>query len=1134
MFKAIAIRLAVCVILPLCGVDLKAETTVVSMKPGDNAVVARFKVGDSGSGTVFINFADNPEAIRLPVRVKPQEFSVGFDSWTKRSLPDGILSVNGVDYCARPRVRRYRATMPSGRLAEEVHGGKLQKDWIERWDTLTPASQTFVTLEVRQGQGEIRFFLNGQYIGARETSDTIKEMVVDLKDGGEVREAKSFECFRHPNFYPLDMAAITKPEGGMKDAVLSIAPGMHTIEGVPMRVARSADNADIGRVKLMMGSWMLECSEFLSRTALDGMAETAHFSVPSAWYTRAYALCAVDPDPGKDPIITARLTRYARSGRAEAISDATVVLPRDGEDVLGVTRVGTIRLDGKQAETPLYLVEFKLDPNAIIDLLSMDEDEHASMLRKEAYLDFEFLGKLKDYSVYHDSSRYPENASTSAVHVFAATLKKAPVELRLIQSQPGNVFCNDERPEITADLRAVNPGAVSLEWKISDIDGKTLKTQKREFLLSAGEKTQLPIDLKMGKNGWYAMAFVLRDPSGRELYALDTSFALLGKDTRKAGYDSPYAGWWFTSHHGTSSPDIAGPLLHKAGIRKITTHGMGRRTEEDFAKWKITLGMVPWAREVRELETPEQIAKAEAYVNDFFAKYPHCPRYAMLLHESVGEHIPDELRDIKQVEDEKEKEKYEKLVKTVTGAARFYREKFPEMKLLVGNSQTASGAISRLLRSGFDPQYIDYIGCEIAGQTFAPEKLDGGLGGVWLGEETARKFGVDRPTTSCYEFTTRMSRTLGLRGQAEYYVRDALMSYAFGFKNIYTGLLNDAGNSYYNTAWGGGGLLRRNPLLNPKPAYVAIATLTKVLDQAAFIRKIPTGSTSVYALEFKRADGKHVYAMWTARGWAKLGLEPAADAEVTLVSLYGVEEKGSTSEAEKRVEAECGTGPVYAVSSVPVRSITLLARQYAGPPESFKVVNRMDRIEDWSHVADDASLVSKQFRRLPIRQLGDFVFSRVQDDEKGECLQLKLNKKGDVPEIVSEYTTLRLKEPVAVAGRPDTIGVWVKGDSGWGKIIFEIQDANGTRWRTEGAYHDWPGRLAINGDGWMFVSFPIDGSSTEKIRSAGRRWTGGSEIKFPIQVVGMSVVVNRTALDLTEMKDVKAELRFRDLGVAQQ
>jgi hypothetical protein len=372
-----------------------------------------------------------------------------------------------------------------------------------------------------------------------------------------------------------------------------------------------------------------------------------------------------------------------------------------------------------------------------------------------------------------------------------------------------------------------------------------------------------------------------------------------------------------------------------------------------------------------------------------------------------------------------------------------------------------------------------------------------------------------------------------LRGQAEYYVRDALISYAFGFKTIYTGLLNDAGNAYYNTAWGGGGLLRRNPLLNPKPAYVAIATLTKVLDQAEFTKKIPTGSTTVYALEFRRADGKYVYAMWTPRGQAKLRLQFPTGAEVSVVSLYGAENGSFVGGSRKDVEIECDTAPVYAVGPVSVDSVELLSREYAGPPESFEVVSKMDNLEDWNHLSDDTSLTSRQFRSLPIRQIGDFELSQVDDDEKGRCLQLKLNKKGEVPEIVSEYTTLRLREPVAVTGKPDTIGVWVKGDSGWGKIIFEIEDAVGTAWRTEGAYHDWPGRLAINGDGWMFISFPIDGSSSEKIRSPGRRWTGGSEIKFPIRVVGMSVVVNRTALDLTEMRPVTADLRFHDLGVAE-
>lgn len=369
------------------------------------------------------------------------------------------------------------------------------------------------------------------------------------------------------------------------------------------------------------------------------------------------------------------------------------------------------------------------------------------------------------------------------------------------------------------------------------------------------------------------------------------------------------------------------------------------------------------------------------------------------------------------------------------------------------------------MQNGLDPQYIDYIGTEIVGQTFAPEKLDGGLGGVWLAQETARKFGVNRPCTGCYESTSRMSRNLGLQGQAEYYVRDGLISYALGFKNIYTGMLNDAGNAYFSTAWGEGGLLRRNPLLTPKPAYVAIATLTKVLDQASFVRKIPTGSPTVYALQFKRADGKYVTTLWTARGRAALQMEYPKNETFTQVSLYGKESKVA-AESQTHVD----TAPLYLVSSAQTKSITLLSREYEDPPDSFKVVSKMDSMEEWNHITDNTTLTNKQFRVLPIRQLGEFELSQVTDDEKGPCLQMKLNKNGELPENVSEHTTLRLKTPIAFKGTPDTIGVMVKGDNGWGKIIFEIQDVNGTQWHTEGAYHDWPGRLAISGDGWMFIS----------------------------------------------------------------
>ena len=76
-----------------------------------------------------------------------------------------------------------------------------------------------------------------------------------------------------------------------------------------MIVAEGAGNADAGEAKMMQGPRFLETNEFTSRTSLDGMKESLHFSVPQAFYHRAWVLCAVEPDAKKDAVLTTRLTR---------------------------------------------------------------------------------------------------------------------------------------------------------------------------------------------------------------------------------------------------------------------------------------------------------------------------------------------------------------------------------------------------------------------------------------------------------------------------------------------------------------------------------------------------------------------------------------------------------------------------------------------------------------------------------------------------------------------------------------------------------------------------------------------------------------------------------------------------------
>ena len=93
------------------------------------------------------------------------------------------------------------------------------------------------------------------------------------------------------------------------DAKLSLV-GAQEISGIPFLVADGPGNADTGVCRENLGSYALECDGYLSRTPFEGMPESLLFSVPPAQYNRAWALCAVEDDPDKVTVITARLTKF--------------------------------------------------------------------------------------------------------------------------------------------------------------------------------------------------------------------------------------------------------------------------------------------------------------------------------------------------------------------------------------------------------------------------------------------------------------------------------------------------------------------------------------------------------------------------------------------------------------------------------------------------------------------------------------------------------------------------------------------------------------------------------------------------------------------------------------------------------
>jgi hypothetical protein len=208
----------------------------------------------------------------------------------------------------------------------------------------------------------------------------------------------------------------------------------------------------------------------------------------------------------------------------------------------------------------------------------------------------------------------------------------------------------------------------------------------------------------------------------------------------------------------------------------------------------------------------------------------------------------------------------------------------------------------------------------------------------------------------------------------------------------------------------------------------------------------------------------------------------------------------------------------------------------------------MDRTEAWRlDTSVDARIdvpVKEPVRSTAFRRPGAFELRQVRDDERGECLELALVPRGDCPALVQEYAFLRLKEPVAIPGTPTTIALHVKGNSSWGKIFWEIEDAEGERWISAGSggygceVYDWPEMAGINFDGWHQLQFPITAASPLKVPSPGengfqwqRSGRGNGRIDYPIRVTGVACSMPRQTLNLLRMEPVSPHIRLGGLSV---
>ena len=866
---------------------------------------------------------------------------------------------------------------------------------------------------------------------------------------------------------------------------------------------------DTSVCKVNLGSYLLECDGYLSREPHDALPDSFLRRVPAATYVGARVRCRVDGSTNATCKLTARLTNFhcpSNEGRSpEAIAQETKELPhRDGE----------------------YEVEFRLDAGKIQDLVH----DH-----KDRFLDFELLGGLATGGSSQTTNLYRPDGRRSGVTVLGVTLLKSPASLHIANGAYGNTFVAGESVCVTARVVAAKAGGYRLGWRVKDLDGKVVEEGLERLSLAAGEKWEKILAFAAKSVGWYRLEAELANENGERLVRFpDGAFVIVAKDGPKAGYESPFFTWNKLGLMGTNDFRRIAAYLQKLGIRRTQ---LKKYTEEDAKEFGLTLGEAYWYGG-KGASQAEREADVEREVREMLRKWPHISS-ALIYHEKSGFPQPQELvggvTELNAAQLVKQKE----LVDTAVWHAKIWRKLAPHVELKIGNSSGSLPIVSALFRGGYPKELVDTMGDERVGQQMSPERCTGedfrNL------KDLADMYGYTNGPAACYEWKSHVRRNFfgNLRKHAAWYMRDCLIALAWGARQVTVLSGPEIGNSYYNTCWGGGALTR-SPLLQPLPMVAAVATLTRTLDRCRFSRLVPTGSKSVYLLEFRNPDGGYVYAGWTPRGVVETAFDTRAKS-ARGVDLYGRETCFATA---TKFAAKLSEEPTYLLLDGPIVRADATAQRtfpwemHAGM-ESRTVLAPLDRADDVELVtAPDGRFLPGKASLQWVRQ-GSFDVRAARDGGTG-CIVIVA--KDDAPMLprVHEYGLLKLKNPVPVPETATTIGLEVRGNSSWSKVVFEIEDAKRRKFITLGGnvdYYDWSDTMALDYDGWHFLQFMVRPDSPALVASIGmnmhqwRGWKSERPFSYPIKVTGIGFLVRRYGFDLLEwVRPDTDEIRFRNLS----
>ena len=1073
------------------------------ISPVSQDVFAEFATG-FGQALIKIDYTDGterwmylwPDAETLHCTRRTKS---GADEWYPRVCRDGLLRVSdpSLKIFSAPRVWAHR---PSDRAAA-----------IDYIDSHPEATAPRRRVKFRFA-ADRTVWLDGKYIGA--TTNDIRRValyVPETAPKGERLYAASPVRIRDViKLDPADCCGVKYSDD--RKGYLDIS--------------EHKEHSDPGQ----------ETDHYQDRDGFDGFKDSFVWSIPNECWQKARIVAGVSPFAGEKsaPIVTVRLARNGFAGYGNACAEGQINL-----DTFPRKAAGTAIVGGRKIK--LYAYEVKIPVGDIQDRLYVKRGK--TKLGAQPYLHVDIVGPLGRPGILWDRSHKPDSNIKSSALVFGIELEKAACEMELEQSVPGLVFADREKRVTPLRLKANKAGEYKISAVIRDWDGNGVKIQNERLKLAAGEERRIMLDLAAGAEGWYSLKVTLSSED-QELITHNASFADVGRDIRKAGYESPFSFWWFGAHHGgTADIEKMGPILKKMGVRRISAID-GQHTEKSMAEYGLTLSQIPFninlaASGLSKRPVSEVVEEYEEWIRGVLARFPNVERRIIIYHESYCGGYPYYLwggndRVWKDADFSRAKQWY------TVGVAlcRMIRAKFPGFKIQLGNSSTSYEIADIMFRQKFPKELFDYVGSETVARFVMPDSPspDSGPSSLVYLNQVADHYGYPQRSNVCYEWVSHLPRELKPSEGAEWGVRDALLAFAAGATMVPVGGTTPD-DSYFNSDYGGVSSVDRYPYLYPSRGYFAAAVMTRELDQSVFTRRLPTGSQTVNALEFRRKDGSYVYAMWLPRGNAAIRLVGADDGKELRP------DRAVCIDGQHLKELRISTRPVFAATRKIAQRAQILARDNTSGvvPENFQLASSLSDASS-VRMASEGSAFNKYLLTGKYRTNGVFAVSNGDG-----CIAVRRDSSVKVHKNKREFVFLELAKPVVMKGKPASLSIEVDGNSSWADVFFFVEDAEGKLFTPTRVWYEGDGRAngSVNFDGWGTLQFPFSRESrvkTSEVDARGGFWqydargrkTSSKEIVYPVKVVGFGVAMPRNTISGGVFEPVAKNpdvLRFRNIGM---